>query len=58
MFLFVSPEVGLEMNLTRWLRIAGAAGYRWVEGVNSAGLSNEDFTGWTGTLGHSNRMVW
>lgn len=46
----VSPEVGLELNLTRWFRIAGAAGYRWVDGVNSGGLSNEDFTGWTGSL--------
>ncbi|MEM1217886.1 MAG: hypothetical protein AAGH79_03205 [Bacteroidota bacterium] len=46
----VAPEVGLEINITRWLRIAGAAGYRWVEGVNSAGLTNDDFTGWTGSL--------
>jgi hypothetical protein len=48
--LVFSPELGLEVNLTRFLRIAGAAGYRWVEGVSTPGLSDGDFTGWTGSL--------
>ena len=48
--LVVSPELGVEMNLTKFLRIAGTAGYRWVDGVSSPGLTNDDFTGWTGAL--------
>ena len=48
--LVLSPELGLEVNLTRFLRLAGTAGYRWVDGVSSPGLSDGDFSGWTGTL--------
>jgi len=48
--LVLSPELGVEMNLTRFLRIAATGGYRWVDGVSSAGLDNDDFSGWTGAL--------
>lgn len=30
----VTPEVGLELNVASWLRVAGTVGYRHVEGVN------------------------
>lgn len=30
----LTPEIGLELNLARWFRIAGTVGYRHVEGVN------------------------
>lgn len=46
----LTPELGLEVNITRWFRVAGTAGYRWVNGVNTPNLSNDDFTGWTGNL--------
>ncbi|MCB0679658.1 MAG: hypothetical protein KDC32_01655, partial [Saprospiraceae bacterium] len=46
----VNPEIGLELNITSFLRIAAAGGYRWVEGVNGPGLDDDAFTGWTGTL--------
>lgn len=59
----LNPELGVELNLTKFLRIAGTAGYRWVNGVSSPGLTNGDFTGWTGALtlrlgyfGRDNRM--
>ncbi|MEM6397680.1 MAG: hypothetical protein AAF741_15130 [Bacteroidota bacterium] len=30
----VTPEVGAELNLTRWMRLSGALGYRYISGVN------------------------
>lgn len=42
-----TPELGLEVNLTRWFRISGTAGYRLVDGANKArGYTDEDFSGW------------
>lgn len=32
----VTPEAGIELNVTRWFRIAGTASYRVVTGVNDA----------------------
>lgn len=56
------PEFGIEVNLTSFLRLAGTAGYRWVDGVSSPGLTNDDFTGWTGALtlrlGYFGRSKW
>lgn len=47
----LTPEIGLELNVTRWFRIAGTAGYRWVDGVNeNHGYKNEDFSGGIATL--------
>jgi hypothetical protein len=41
-----TPEVGLELNLTRWFRVSGAAGYRWVTGTASnAPYTDADFSG-------------
>lgn len=42
----LTPELGLELNLTSWFRIAGAVGYRWVRGAQEErGYRNEDFSG-------------
>ncbi len=48
----VTPEAGVEVNLFRWLRLAGTVGYRQVNGVNNAisGLTNSDVSGVTGGL--------
>jgi opacity protein-like surface antigen len=46
----LTPEAGLEVNVTRWLRVAATGGYRWVYGVNTPAISEDDFSGWTGAL--------
>ncbi len=41
-----TPEIGLELNVTRWFRLAGTVGYRYVAGVNEdRGLTGDDFSG-------------
>lgn len=30
----LTPEAGIEINLTRWFRVAGTVGYRHIAGVN------------------------
>ena len=46
-----TPEVGAELNLTRWLKVAGTVGYRNVTGVKeSTGTKNSDYSGMVGTL--------
>ena len=47
----VTPEIGLEVNLTRWFRAVGAVGYRWVDGTNEArGYTDDDFSGAVASL--------
>ncbi len=46
-----TPEVGVELNLTKWMRVAGAIGYRYVDGVNTSGFKDKDFSGVTGSIG-------
>ncbi len=47
----LTPEMGIEINLLRWFRVAGSAGYRWVNGANpNAGYQDADFSGPIGTL--------
>lgn len=42
----LTPEAGLEVNLTRWFRLAGTVGYRLVDGANTdLGYKNDDFSG-------------
>jgi hypothetical protein len=41
-----TPEIGLELNIARWFRVAGTIGYRYVDGVSeSRGYTNDDFSG-------------
>ncbi len=42
----VTPEGGIELNLTTWMRVAGSVGYRYLDGADSGqGYRNEDFRG-------------
>lgn len=42
----MTPEIGIELNLTRWFRLAGTVGYRWVNGLNTNfGYTDKDFNG-------------
>ncbi len=42
----MTPEIGIELNLTSWFRIAGTVGYRFVNGTNeNFGYKDEDFSG-------------
>lgn len=48
----IQPELGLELNITRWFRLAMTGGYRYVSGVNNlpGDLSNQDFRSVIGNL--------
>ncbi len=47
----LTPELGIELNLTRWFRLAITGGYRWVNGVHLIpGSTNADFSGPIGGL--------
>lgn len=47
----VTPEVGLELNVFRFFRIAGTAGYRYVDGIRKGGdVTQDQFNGLVGTL--------
>lgn len=46
-----TPEIGIELNFTRWFRIAGTAGYRWVNGTREdRGYTDDDFSGAVATV--------
>lgn len=49
-FSVVEPEVLLETNVTRILRVGVGTSYRTVSGVGDRVLSKKDIEGWTGTL--------
>ena len=42
------PDLGLYLNITRWLRVGATGGYRFVSGVDKNDLSNTDVRGATG----------
>lgn len=44
-FLVVQPEVALQANLTRWLRLGTTLGYRFTGGVGRFGLDDSDLKG-------------
>ena len=44
-----TPEIGLELNVTRWFRIAGTVGYRYLRGVDELNPLGED--GYNGAIG-------
>ena len=44
-FLMVQPEIALNANLTRWLRLGATVGYRFTGGVGRFGLSESDLNG-------------
>ena len=44
-FLFAQPEVALNANVTRWLRLGATLGYRFTGGVGRFGLEESDING-------------
>lgn len=44
-FLFAQPEVALNANVTRWLRLGATVGYRFTGGVGRFGLDEADLNG-------------
>lgn len=47
----LTPEIGMEVNLTRFFKLGITAGYRWVNGVNRLpNLDDGDFSSPTGAL--------
>ncbi len=50
-FFAVTPEVGLEVNVFRWFRVAGTVGHRFINGLDdSPNFSNDELDGMVGTL--------
>lgn len=46
-----TPEIGAELNLTSWCRLAGTVGYRFVTGTNDdKAYTDSDFSGGIGTI--------
>ncbi|MCB0561818.1 MAG: hypothetical protein H6573_20265 [Lewinellaceae bacterium] len=43
----LTPELGVELNVAKWFRIAGTVGYRYVDGVNEnlGFYKQDDFNG-------------
>lgn len=50
--LVLTPEVGVELNITSWFRLAFSGGYRFVDGSNNlpAGLNDDSFSSPFGAL--------
>lgn len=47
----MTPEIGVELNLAKWFRVAGTAGYRWVNGTSeNQGYTDADFSGAVATI--------
>lgn len=46
----MTPELGVEINLTRFMKLGISGGYRWVNGVNLDVLDSGDFSSPVGLL--------
>ncbi len=47
----LTPEAGVELNLTEWFKIGLTGGYRWVNGISRLPtLDDNDFSSPTGTI--------
>ena len=47
----VTPDIGVEVNVFRWFRLAGTVGYRAVNGINENSVIDQNaFNGMTGGL--------
>ena len=49
-FFIVEPGLQLEFNITSYLRLAGGATYRWVQGLELENATDRDMSGWGGSL--------
>jgi hypothetical protein len=50
-FFVLEPTANVELNLLSFMRFNAGAGYRIVSGVSEWGFSNEDVSGFSGSLG-------
>jgi len=47
----LTPEAGVEVNVTNFFKLGLTGGYRWVNGINQLpGLENNDFSSPVGTI--------
>lgn len=47
----LTPEAGVEVNITSFFKLGLTGGYRWVNGINQLpGLENNDFSSPVGTI--------
>ena len=46
----VTPEIGVEINMTHFFKIALTGGYRWVHDIDAPGYSSEDFASPVGSI--------
>ena len=46
----LTPEIGIELNMTKFFKIALTGGYRWVQDVDAPGYSSEDFDSPVGSI--------
>ena len=63
----VAPEVGIELNIFTWFKVAATGGYRWVDGIDEGlgGISKDQFDGYSlnltfrfGGFGHWHNHHW
>jgi len=40
----VQPSAGVDINIFRWMKVGASAGYRWVNGVDTPNLSNNQLS--------------
>ena len=49
--LALTPEIGVEFNVTNWFKLGVTGGFRYVSGIEELPvLTDDDFTGMTGAL--------
>lgn len=49
-FFVIEPTAQLEFNLTKSLRLAAGASYRWVEGLTLTNVTDDELVGWSGVV--------
>ncbi|MFH0883630.1 MAG: hypothetical protein V2A56_11635 [bacterium] len=49
-FFVAEPRAGVELNVTRWLRVNGVVTWRFASGVDSELFDNSDLSGWTAMM--------
>ena len=55
-FFVAEPGLGLELNLFKFMRVAGGASYRFTTDIDMGRLDNKDISGWNANL--SLRVGW
>jgi hypothetical protein len=55
-FFVAEPGIGLELNLFKFMRVAGGASYRFTTDIDIGGMDSKDINGWNANL--SLRIGW